>query len=77
MAFFGKWMTKVELFACAQFMGAGCHSVHTTWMFMLQTKWDGWETDKSIILPHKSKWVSFQSHHGHETQKGKCTLIAI
>ena len=44
-------------------------------MIMLQTKQDGWETNESIILPHKSKWVSFQSHHGHDTtsvgQRGK------
>ena len=44
---------------------------------MLQMKQDGWETDGSVILPCKSKWVSFQSHHGHETQRRKCTLIAI
>ena len=36
---------------------------------MLQMKQDGWETDKSIILPCQSKWVSFQSSGGHETQK--------
>ena len=63
MAFFAEWATKVELFACAQFTGKDIIVYTAHGWLHYKVKQYRWETNEGVILPHQSKWVSFQSCH--------------
>ena len=61
MSLLGEWVTEVELFTCAQYMGRDVvvYTAHG-WLRYKQSG-NGWESDESGILFGQSKWLSFQS----------------